>query len=1035
MRVRSRMWSLLTAVALLAATTAWAQSTTGSIQGIVRDAQGQSLPGVAITIRNVDTALTRATVTDGSGAYDAQLLPPGDYTIGAELAGFRAQQRSGVRLTVNQAARIDFTLEVGRYQEEVTVTAAAPLVETVDSAVRQVIDAEKMEELPLNGRNFRTLTLIIPGVQAEVQGGTLSNRGGGVNINGAGLTDNNFLLDGFNNNDDTTAEILTFPSADAIQEMTVLGASYNASLGFAQGGIVSLVSKSGSQAWRGNAFGFFRDEALDARNYFATTKPNLSRQQYGGSLGGPTPIRNAFFFTNYEKVRIREGVTLGTTVPTVAQKNGDFSALSTVIRDPLTGLPFPGNVIPASRFNAQGAGIVRAFYPDPNAPGTSRNFIHSPNLVQDLHLGTGRMDWNPRAADSFMVRYQIYWDDQVNPNVQGTLPGLAETIIKKNQNLGLQWTRVWNNTTVQEVRVGWGRIRNARLSSDTEDWNAQLGIRGTTSETVKDRLTVGPPIVNVTGYNAITPFSNPFIRIHNNWQYAYQLVQTRGNHSMRYGAEVRTTKIDLDDWNTPNGNFTFTGRYSGNAIADMLLGYPSQTQRLVGPGVSNMRSWQAAAFAQDEWRVTPAFSLNYGLRYEYQAPSWEVNDAWGAFVPSLNKPVQAGTEGLPRTIREFSKANFGPRVGMVYDLSGNGRRTIRAGYGLYFASLTNATLLANFQNAPISLRQTFVANATTPNITMSDPFPAALAGTSVQAQGFEPVWNLGRTHRWSADIQQALGSNGAITLGYVGSISRFLPRAYNINQPVLGAGTAQSRRPYPLYGDITWNIADGEANYHSLQTKVERRLSGGFSTIVAYTWQKALNNVNDGGAGDTGNQNAYARDEFGLAGHNRAHRFTASVIYDSPFSNVLAKDWQFAGVATVSSGQPFTPVLTTDRAGVGAFTGQRPDAICNGNLPADERSADRWFDTRCYPLTTAGTFGNVGRNTLTAPGLQTVDTVLSRYIPLGGARTMQLRWEVFNLLNHTNFLIPNRNADSPDFGKIFQALPGRQMQLAVKFVF
>jgi hypothetical protein len=287
----------------------------------------------------------------------------------------------------------------------------------------------------------------------------------------------------------------------------------------------------------------------------------------------------------------------------------------------------------------------------------------------------------------------------------------------------------------------------------------------------------------------------------------------------------------------------------------------------------------------------------------------------------------------------------------------------------------------------------------------------------------------------SADIQQALGTNGAITLGYVGSISRFLPRGYNINQPVLGPGAAQARRPYPLYGDITWNIADGEGTYHSLQTKLERRLSGGFSTILAYTWQKALNDVNDGGAGDTGNQNAYARDEFGLAGHNRAHRFTASVIYDSPFKNVLAKDWQFAGVFTVSTGQPFTPVLTTDRAGVGAFTGQRPNAICNGNLPGDERSPDRWFDTSCYPLPATGTFGNVGRNTLIAPGTQTVDTVLSRYLPLGGVRNLQLRWEVYNLLNHTNFLIPNRNADSPDFGKIFQALPGRQMQLALKFTF
>jgi len=1021
--------------AVLGGSTATAQSTTGSIQGRITDTQGGALPGVAVTVRNVDTQLTRETITNEQGNYDVQLLPPGAYALDAVLSGFRPQARTGVRLTVNQAARIDFQLELSAVQESVEVRGSAPLVDTVDSAVRQVIDVEKLEELPLNGRNFRVLALIVPGVQNEVQGGTLSNRGGGVNINGAGLTDNNFLLDGFNNNDDTTAEVLTFPSADAIQEMTVLGASYNASLGFAQGGIVSLVSKSGSSQFRGNAFGFFRDEALDEKNYFATTKPDLSRQQYGGTLGGPLFFRNAFFFGNYEKVRIREGVTLTNTVPLREQKSGDFSNLGRPITDPLTGLPFPGNVIPGSRLNATGRAMVDAFYPDPNLPGASRNFLHNPQLVQDLHLGTMRTDWNPRPADSFMVRYQIYWDDQVNPNVAGTLPGLAETIIKKNQNVGTQWTKVWGPNTVQEVRVGWGRIRNARLSSDETDWNARLGLRGTTSETVKDRLTVGPPIINVTGYTPILPFTNPFIRIHNNWQFAYQLVHSRGNHSMRYGSEVRTTRIDLDNWNTPNGNFTFTGRYTGNAVADMLLGYPSQSQRLVGPGVSNLRSWQVAAFVQDDWRVNNRLSLNFGVRYEYQAPSWEANNQWGAFVPALGRPVQVGTDGLPRSIRDFSAANFAPRVGVVYDLSGNGTRTIRAGYGIYFQSQTNSTLLANFQNAPISQRQNFVASATVPNISLSDPFPAALAGTSLQAQGFEPFWDLGRTHRWSADIQQQLGASSALTLGYVGSVSRHLPRAYNINQPVLGAGTPQSRRPFPAYGDITWNIGDGSGDYHSLQTKLERRLSEGFSTILSYTWQKAMNDVNDGGAGDTGNQNARNRDEYGLAGHNRAHRFTASVVYDVPLQQALLRNWQVAAIYTASTGQPFTPVLTTDRAGVGAFTGQRPDRVCAGNLPRDQRTVDRWFDTACFPLPALGTFGNAGRNVLISPGLQTLDAVLSRTLMLGAGRELQLRLEGFNVLNQTNFLIPNRNADSPDFGKIFQAAAPRQMQLGVKFAF
>src|SRR5213592_4736630 len=327
-------------VALLAVSVhASAQSTTGTFQGTVADSTGAPLPGVTITIVNAQTNLTRTTTTNGSGNYDAPLLPPGRYNVSSELAGFRRLEKSGLVLEVTQNARVDFTLELATVEESVMVTAQSPLVDTQDSSFRQVIDQTKVVGLPLNGRNFRELGLIVPGVQEMAQNSNVASRGGGMNIVGAQDYNNNFLVDGFDNNDPTTGEIQTFPSVESVQEFTILGASYGADVGFASGGVVSLVSKSGSAKVRGNVFEFLRDDAFDAKNYFATTKAPLNRNQFGGTFGGPAGIKNVFFFGSYERLRHRDGATLTGVVPTGAMKGGDFSALPAQLADPISRQP------------------------------------------------------------------------------------------------------------------------------------------------------------------------------------------------------------------------------------------------------------------------------------------------------------------------------------------------------------------------------------------------------------------------------------------------------------------------------------------------------------------------------------------------------------------------------------------------------------------------------------------------------------------------------------------------------------------------
>jgi outer membrane receptor protein involved in Fe transport len=1015
--------------ALVGVAPALAQSTTGSFQGLVTDQSGAALPGVTITIINPQTNLTRTTVTNASGNYDAPLLPPGTYNISSELSGFRKFEKAGIVLQVTQTARVDFSMELSTVQESVQVTASAPLVDTQDSSFRQVIDQTQVVGLPLNGRNFRDLGLIVPGVQDMAQNSNVASRGGGMNIVGAQDYNNNFLIDGFDNNDPTTGEIQTFPSVDSIQEFTILGASYGADVGFASGGVVSVVSKSGSSSFRGGAFEFLRNDRFDATNYFAATKAPLNRNQFGGNIGGPTGLKNVFFFGSYERLRLRDGATLTGTVPTDAMKRGDFSALTAALTNPLTRLPYSGNQIPSTQFNPIGLAILNKLYASPNATG-SRNYVANAAISDDLHVGNFRVDWNKSDRNAFFGRFQNYWDTKVDPS-GATFANSFTSIIKHNYNVGIEWTHVFSSNTVQEMRLGYSHIDNEKWPTDRTNWGKELGIPGTLNAISPQFLTMGPPNVSVTGYAGLTPFTNPFIRIHNLRQAAYTIIHNRGEHSLKTGFEYRSFAMDIQDSNTPEGIFTFTGRYTGDAVADLLLGYPTQTRNLIGPQVSTERSWQFAGYAQDDWRVSRRLTLNYGLRYEYQTPDTEVDDAWGSFLPSIGRAVRVGTNGLPRGIRDNYYKNFAPRLGVVWDQSNNGSRVIRANYGMYYEALIHNIFSPNaFITAPIAQAGQFNASTTTPNISLSDPFPSALATSLFAASGVDPAYHGGRVQRWSLGIQQALGANSAADIAYVGSRSTGLASSYNLNQPDPGAAPIQGRRPYSSYSGITWTDATGYARYNALLTKVQRRLSKGLDLLGSYTLSKTIDNTQDG----VPNQDPRNRaaDE-GLASFDRRHRFVLSATYQLPFEQPVIHNWQVSTIFTATSGMPLTAVLSGDRANVGTTNAQRPNVSGDPNANAPH-TPDQWFNTSVFSLPAPLTYGNAGRSIITGPPFQAVNLAVSRRFTFG-SRGLDVRLEVFNLFNHANFLLPNNQADSALFGKIFGASDPRQMQFGLKFYF
>lgn len=1021
---------MLVLIGLFACAAPLYAQTTGSVSGTIKDNTGAVVPGVSVTVENLETQASRSTTSDASGTYEIALLPPGRYRIKAELQGFRTEERSEFQLQVSQNARFDFSMSVGALEESILVQGAAPLVDTRDAAMGQVVEQGKIVELPLNGRNFRDLGLIAPGVQQQTQASGLATRGGGLYINGARIYDNNYLLDGFDNNDATTGEIMTFPSPDSIQEFKVLGASYGAEYGFASGGIISVISRSGAASYRGNAFFFLRNDVMDAKNYFATSTPKLDRKQGGGTIGGPLLGKNLFFFGSYEHTALTQGQAFASTVPTDLQRAGTFGA--TTIRDPLTGQPFAGNVIPTARLDPTAQGMLGLFPQENNPSDATRNYLSSPDLLDDLDVGTFKVDYNLSPSNMFSARYSIYWDTQSNP---GAFPVVVTGVRKHNQHVGFTWTHVYGSRTVQEVRGGFGHVYNGMFRDDSTavDWGKELGITGTLQAAVPGRLGLGPPVVSVTGFSPVNPNNNPFIRTHNFSQASYVLAQGFGNHSLKFGGEVRTQQMALDDWQNPQGQFTFTGRYSGNAFADFFLGYPSQTRTFVGLVFMEQKTWQTAMFAQDEWRVSPRVTLNYGLRYEYQAPDRELENRWGTFVPELGQSVQVGTNGVPSSIRRSEKDNFAPRVGVVWDVSGDSSRALRSGYGIYYTSFVHNIAFSSYRNSPLGQDLIFTSSTATPSISLSDPFPAAFGTDTVTTSGMERDFPQGKVHRWSLDLQQQLSGGSMVSIGYVGSKSVDLTRQYNINQPVLGPGSIASRRPFPTFGDVTWTDGTGTATYNAMEAKYQRRLNRGLDLLVAYTLSKAMD---DGVVSDdagSGVLNSYDRDaERALSAWDRRHRFVASGSYSLPFENVAARDWQVSAIFTLASGPSFTPTLSSDVAGIGNLGNQRPNLVGDPHLDGDERSINRWFNTAAFAAPAAGTFGNAGRNILTGPGSNTLDVAISRRFSFAGDANIQVRFEMFNLLNQANFLLPNRTVDSAQFGTISGAAAARQGQIGAK---
>ncbi len=1064
-------------------TPAYSQLSSGTVLGSVADASGAVIPGVSLTATNSAIGLTRTVITNESGNYRIDQLPLGTYNVTVELTGFKKEVRNNIKVDIDARVRLDFVLNPGDVSEVIEVTSAAPLVQTDDSSVGQVVDERKIITMPLNGRDFSQLAYIVPGAFAPRPGSSLGDRGG-FSVAGLSENTNQFLLDGVNNNGTGTMEIAARINVDAVGEFKVQTSTYAAQYGRYAGAQVDVVTKSGTNKLHGTTFAFTRNDNLDARNVFdpwpVKHLPEFKRHQYGATVGGPIVKDKIFFFAGYQGQRQTKFQTTAPTVPMPEFWSGDLSRYTAPISDPVLraqGLPcsatdargcFPGNRIPANRLSPI-ALKFRQFWPDPTkgfGPSNSTALLPIPD---NFHQPNGRIDYRINDKHQFHGSYNFYNNNLMEWAIAGRpeVPGFMTRGRIKSQSLSLNEVWTVSQQMINEFRAGFGRVRRVRFQENPNtNFNAQFGIPGTAADI--DPIAWGVPRVSITGFATIGDATNmPQPRTDQTFNFSDNISIFRGSHAFKFGADYYLQQMNLIMINHGRGTFSFTGgsaadvtagRASGNAFADFLLGIPATSDRQVPLGAisDHPRRTSINAFFQDDWKVTKKLTLNIGVRYEALGRIREKYDKLAAFDPT----VAGGKGGLrvvgnnPRfteTIAAFTKLfpnvaiergakglykndynNFAPRLGFAYAPFGGSKTVMRGAYGIFY-QIDDLCFCGYYTNAPFAISQRFtIANG----ITLADPWRAT-AGGALNMPAIDPNVATQYYQQWSYGIQQEIPGSIVVDLTYQGKRGLKLTRTRDINQPL---DRTTGVRPFPLFGRTSYEENSASSIYHGLNTRIEKRNSSGTSFLLSHTYGKLI----DDGSGSP--QDSYnLRAERALSGDDVRHRFNLSYILPLPFGhgrklganttgavNEVISGWEFSGNIRANTGSPYSPSISVDQSGTGN-TWDRANLV--GNPVKDNPLSSEWWNKSAFALPAAKTFGNAGRNILTGPGAQSVDLAVLKKVQFKESQQVQLRFEFFNLLNHPNYAIPVSTTNSASFGAISSAGSAREIQIGLKYLF
>ncbi|HLO00129.1 MAG TPA: TonB-dependent receptor [Pyrinomonadaceae bacterium] len=1048
---------------LLLGSTVAAQTHRASIRGTVTDPNGAVIPGAQVHLTNIATGDSRVAVSGAEGQYAISSLQPGVYQLEVEVQSFRKHTQR-IEVLVNQEQRLDVTLDVKGPDEGEIDSVHEPVVKKDSASLGSVIDNRQVEGLPLDGRNFYELSLLVPGAAPAAPGSAGSVRGDfAFSVNGAREDGNNFLLDGVYNVDPKLNTFGVRPPVDAIHEFETLTSSYDAAFGRSPGAQINVVLKSGGNEYHGSLFEFHRNGALDARNFFAPAsepKPKYIRNQFGGSLGGPINRDHTFFFADYEGTRSREGITRITNVPTALERAGNFSqSLFGPPIDPFTGMPFFGGVIPSMRINTVGQAILN-IYPLPNRNVPLQNFVSSPTQRDRNDSFDVRLDHRIGQKANLAFRYSFGDRNLFEPFTGATfslVPGFGDTVKRRSQNVMAGFIYVFSPNLVNETRVALSRV-GASVTQEASHRNPDLGLP-VISPNARD---AGLSFVTVTG---LSPLGDEGNNPQNSVTNVYQILNTasyvHGNHLIKFGGDLRFAQQNAFRDVESRGRLLFSpfAQISFNAIADLLLGFPLLTSVARVDNPQHLRTQSYNFFVNDSFRITPRLTLTAGLRYEFNTPPVDAADRANVYDVATRSLVRVGTNGIPRGGFNPDKNNFAPRVGFAWTLGKDERTVVRAGYGVYYDQSPLAPGEALYFNSPYFDNNIFFSLPGLP-LTISDPFPAFFPfPLPDSALAIQRDLRTAYMQHWNLNVQRQFGANNVLEVAYVGSKGTKLLTARDINQPqpsVLPPGLPFVPRPDPRFDDIDLLESRANSSYQSLQARFERRLSRGLATLVSYTWAKSIDDASNffSSAGDPNfPQNSYnLRAERGRSNFDVQHRLSASYSYDLPFGkggrylanngwiSTMLSGWQSFGIVTLQSGRPFTVALLADidnsgtgRSILGFGANDRPNIV--GDPRLDERSPERWFNAAAFAFPAPGTFGNVGRNTLDGPGYQNVNLSVLKNTSLSEQFNLQLRAEFFNLFNHPNFNLPDNFLGSPTFGRISSARDPRHIQFGVKLLF
>jgi hypothetical protein len=1098
--------------ALVCRTGICAQEISAGIYGTVTDESGGMVSGAKVTAINTDTGLQRATVSNAQGAYVLVELPVGHYRVEAEAQGFKKYVQEGISLDVNQQATIVVHLAVGPTTQEIQVTSDAPMIESTSTNLGQTVGEREILDLPLNGRNFTQLGLlqtgVVPLTPGLLEAGGSARAGQAYAVNGQRPESNNFLIDGADNFDTVDGGLVMEPPIDAIAEFRILTHTANAEFGHSTGSTTNIITRSGTNEYHGTAWDFLRNNAMDAKSFFADSVEPLHRNQFGGVFGGPVRKDKTFFFLYYEGVRDTQGETTLATVPSNAERTGNFAdqcplnngtfnsqglcldntsgqvSQNGQLFNEFSGQPIPYNQLPFINPISQ---TLLPYYPVANdGPFT---FVGTQTLTSNTDQFGVRLDHYLTSRDTLNFRYSYGQLSQIDPLPTGgaNVPGFPVGENQRNQNFVAQETHTFSPMAVGVLRASYLRNKFLLGTNINHTTPASQGFQYVPSL----EEAIGPPFVQVGGYASIgDPITGPRNTYQNTYDFSGSLTWIKGRHQYRFGGGYQYDQINVLQGIATNGFFVFSTFPVNNAFASFMFGQPVVFLQGGGNFYRGLRGQAFNLYAQDTWKVSSRFTVNYGLRYEVPSPYTEIHNYQNLWIPGRQSVifpsapaglVYPGDPGVPRGLIPTERDAFAPRVGLAWDVRGNGKWLVTSAYGVFYDPYYTGEggPLQDPISAPPYLQtpQVSVPNFGNP-FNGQNPFNGSFA-QPMTLLVLNSNLRLPYAQDWNLNIERALGGDWLLEIGYIGTKGTKLPRFIEANPAVYipgesTQGNADQRRLYSgctvtgttpcTYSSVGEIAGISDSSYNALQISLKRRFARGFSMLASYTLAKTLDDVSSfnitgsasqsvAGENDLAQNPFDVKAEWGRSMFDARHRLVVSYQWDLPwykhpnnwYGHVLG-NWQVNGITTLMSNTPFTvydssnPSLQGSAPEISGFFSSRPNIVSNpntGTCPAGipVRTAGCWFNTNAFAHAATGQFGDVGRNTMDGPAFRQWDFSAIKTIPIRESMNLQFRTEIFNIFNNVNFELPNNDINSPGFGQIVAAQPGRIVQLALKFQF